>query len=44
MVEKNLYILSTLAIVVISGIVVTLLTNFLPSQKGNTYINNTANS
>ena len=39
--RKKLYILSTLAIVAIS---VTLLTNFHPSQKGNTYINNTLNS
>ena len=36
--RKKLYILSTLVIVVISGIVVTLLTNLHPSQKGNTYI------
>ena len=42
--RKKLYILSTLVIVVISGIVVTLLTNFHPSQKGNTYIGNTVNS
>ena len=38
--RKKLYILSTLVIVVISGIVVTLLTNFYSSQKGNTYISN----
>ena len=36
--RKKLYILSTLVIVVISGIVVTLLTNLHPSQKGNKYI------
>ena len=36
--RKKLYILITLVIIVISGIVVTLLTNFYSSQKGNTYI------